>query len=161
MKGIPPQILRRLRTTLLECGPFGNKQELEALFVDSRISVWRNELPEAGNRRERVHVILNFLNNKYNDAQESALVLFLYVLSEYVDAVDSCYRQLTELTQQLEHYFSINEYVEENEAHSPSHSKEPFAGPQTNFTVYVHKKGKIDQVINVEELGELNIGTKK
>lgn len=102
MKGIPPNILDRLRTTLLDCGPFDSGPALRAAFVDARIWPWRDRLPQAHTRTERVDATVDLLHDKYTDQQENALVLFLRVLSERIDPGDACRQRLVELADELE-----------------------------------------------------------
>jgi hypothetical protein len=101
--GMAPDLYSRLRAALLDCGPFGSEGELRAVFVDQRISPWRNHLPAAGNPMQRVEAIISFLYNQYSVAQENALVLLLKVLSEQNDPADVCQQRLAQLADELEH----------------------------------------------------------
>ena len=64
MNDIPPRILNRLYKTLLNCGPFENDKGLRAVFVDKRISPWRDSLPQANSPNERVRITVDFLKTK-------------------------------------------------------------------------------------------------
>lgn len=100
--GISSCLYKRLRATLLSCGPFASDSELRAVFVDARLSPWRNSLPQAGDPASRVNAAVNFMYNKHNDVQENALVLLLQVLSDHTDPGDDCHRLLVELVSELE-----------------------------------------------------------
>jgi hypothetical protein len=100
--GISPGTYGRLRTALLECGPFATDNELQAVFIDSRIQPWRHSLPKSDSTANRVQAVINFLYNKYSSSQENALVLFLRVLSEQIDAGDECRQRLIDLAQEIE-----------------------------------------------------------
>jgi hypothetical protein len=100
--GISPGLYKRLRTTLLRCGPFGSDDNLWAVFTDARIVAWRNTLPGASSRASRVDALIAFLYDKYSDSQQNALVLLLHVLSDPIDSGDACHRQLAELASELE-----------------------------------------------------------
>ena len=91
----------RLRNTLLKSNYFDNDRNLQSLFVDERIGLWRDELPQANSRAERVEATVSSLRGKYNDAQERALVLLLQVLRDRVDPNDAYYQELVELIDAL------------------------------------------------------------
>jgi hypothetical protein len=99
--GIAPELYRRLQKVLLKCGPFNTDQELRAVFVDKRISSWRDKLPEATDRTKRVNGVIDFLYRQNNEKKEKALVLFLQVLGEQVPIQDICHRQLMEIARKL------------------------------------------------------------
>lgn len=100
--GIDPLLYRRLREILLKCGPFNTDQELRAVFIDQRISVWRDKLPETYERTKRVNGVIDFLYRQDNEKKENALVLFLRVLSEQLSNQDTCHQQLVEMSHKLE-----------------------------------------------------------
>jgi hypothetical protein len=100
--GIPSNLLKQLRTALLECGPFTSDQELKAVFVDERLSPWHHQIPQAQNPTERVERVVEFLHTRHNDKRENALALFLRVLSERPDKGDACHQHLADLGSELE-----------------------------------------------------------
>lgn len=106
MINISPNLYKRLRNTLLNCGPFANTAELKAVFIDARISCWRDNLPDAADTANRVNVVIDFLSRQSNEIKENALVLLLHVLSDQRSPEDVCHQQLEalagELQQQLE-----------------------------------------------------------
>lgn len=83
----------------MSCGPFASDEHLRAVFVDSRIRPWRDQLPEAESHFERVTRVIAFLADRQN---ESVLVLTLKVLSELHDENDNCRSTLIELATELE-----------------------------------------------------------
>ncbi len=101
---IAPQLYARLRAELLQCGPFDDAAALANIFVDARISRWRDRLPDtARDRRERVEaVIKRFYSMGGERSEDNALVLLLRVLSDRVETGDVCRRMLTELAFELE-----------------------------------------------------------
>lgn len=101
--GISPNLLEQLRRVLLECGPIDEDSTLRAIFVDKRLSPWKDRLPEANDRTKRVNSIINFLLNEYNEAKNNALVLLLQVLSEGLEPEDNCHHRLAILATALEH----------------------------------------------------------
>ncbi len=77
MSGISSNLLNRLQTTLLTCGPFASDRELKTGFIDARISPWRDSLPQADNSASRVQAVVNFLHDRYNTRSENVRVLLL------------------------------------------------------------------------------------
>ena len=102
MPGIPPDLLYRLRITLIQCGPFNNDQALHAVFVDSRVAAWRYRLRETASVDDRVDALIDGLYYQFNPMDENALVQFLRVLSECISEADACRNSLTNLAQELE-----------------------------------------------------------
>ena len=100
-KGIPYDLNRQLRMVLLDCGPFATAQELTVIFVDKRLSPWRNRLPQAANPIARVESIIDFLYYQHNDVEENALVLLLQVLSERFASENICHHRLAKLADEL------------------------------------------------------------
>lgn len=101
--GIPPNLNKQLRTVLLDCGPFATDQELKAIFVDERLSQWRNRIPQANNPTERVERAIEFLFTQHNNVGENALVLFVHALRDRHDKADACHQRLTDVASELEH----------------------------------------------------------
>ncbi len=102
MSGISPGLAQQIRTTLLSCGPFSGDRELYAVFVDARISPWRNTIPQAHSPGTRVNAIISHLIDRHNTSQQNALVLFLRVLGERMDPGDVCHRDLGQAADMLE-----------------------------------------------------------
>lgn len=98
---LSPDIHKQLRQTLLRCGPFDHDRNLRVVFVDARLSLWREGLPEALSRAERVDAVIAYLLDQYNRDGENALILFLRVLSEQFWQADACHHQLRELADEL------------------------------------------------------------
>lgn len=112
---LPPQLNDRLQRALLRCGPFDSDVDLRAMFVDTRISPWRDAFPEVRSRRSRVSVLIDELLHHYTPARENALVLFLHVLREKASPGDACHQDLTMLTEELAQHRNI-----QNAAPEPS-----------------------------------------
>jgi hypothetical protein len=102
MPGIPPDLNNRIQAVLLECGPFDSDRDIRAVFVDNRLSPWRQSLPQAGNLAARVQAVVEYLHDRYNAAGDNALVLLLCVLSERIDPGDACHQRLAGLAAELE-----------------------------------------------------------
>lgn len=109
MSGIPSEIYKHLRGTLLGCGPFNNDAQLRAVFADASLSPWRNRIPEANNPADRVEATIDFLKDKYHSKnQTNALVLLVEVLKDRIDQDDACYNSLTNLGDELRSLFQTS-----------------------------------------------------
>ncbi len=105
MSGIPSNILYSLRDTLAKCEPFETDRSLRTLFVDERINLWRDRLPQADTVINRVDALVNYLYDKKNRDGSSGLVLFLKALIDATKSQDGIYDQLVELLMQLSQVF--------------------------------------------------------
>ena len=85
----------------MRCGPFRSDNALSPLFVDSRISQWRDLLPSWDNPAERVRAVIEKLAERHNVSGENALVLLLYVLRDQAPTGDACYSELDVLANEL------------------------------------------------------------
>jgi formylglycine-generating enzyme required for sulfatase activity len=102
MSGLPSDLNKRLRDTLVMCPQFDTDENLRAIFVDERIFPWRNALSQAISRNSRVQLAINFLYEQQNIRNENALVLLLQVLSECVDLGDILCHKLSALADEVE-----------------------------------------------------------
>ena len=103
MSGLPSHLYSQLRQTLLDCGPFGSNNVIWSIFAHPKLRPFRSQLPEANGRAQRVEVILAYLIEKYRaEPRENALVIFLDVLCEKLDAENECHGQLEVLARTLE-----------------------------------------------------------
>jgi len=103
MAGIPPNMHKQLREALLDCGPFGDDNQLRAVFAHPKLRPWRHSVPQASNPADRVDATIAFLVEKRRaDTKENALVLLLQVLSERFDPADECHPRLAKLAENLE-----------------------------------------------------------
>jgi len=92
-----------IRRGLLQCGPFASDTELGTVFTNPRISPWKNQVPSANSREQRVDALIDVLYDQYDTAGDNALALFVRVLSERTDPQNACQSQLAELADLLDH----------------------------------------------------------
>jgi hypothetical protein len=110
IEGIPPALYRRLKDTLLECAAFADDQSLDVTFSDARINPWRQSLPQAKNKVQRVEATIDYLYPKTHAVfGENALALFLYVLKDQVHEEDALHQALSDLRVELERLRAQNQ----------------------------------------------------
>jgi hypothetical protein len=132
-------LYRRLRAALLRCGPFESDRALRAVFVDARISAWRDALPEADSPGGRVDAVIEALSRRQSSAGASALALLMQVLSERAAPGDACHGQLTALAQEVNG--ALSAAAAPSLADRDTSSREPPARPAAQ----VHGDGAISQ----------------
>lgn len=111
--GIPADVSTQMYITLQRCRQFNSDDELRAVFVDQRIALWRNALPEASDSETRIGKTIAYLWNCENTQHENGLILFLYVLSDRVESGDIRKQQLIRLADALESvWLPVRTYTE-------------------------------------------------
>lgn len=101
MNSLSPDLSKRLRMALLECGPFNNNQQLQAIFIDTRLQAWYHRLPQSSSPMRLVDSTIAFLHDKYNDQKDNGLVLLLQVLSDHSHPADACHQRLADLANEI------------------------------------------------------------
>lgn len=101
-RGIPGYLTPRLRTALRQSDVFDSDRRLRTLFADARLHPWRDALPDAHDRDERVDALLDYLYDQTNARGDSALILFLRVLCERINPDDALHRRLSDLADELD-----------------------------------------------------------
>lgn len=108
MGTLPPETLALARDAFKTCGPFDSNLDLLAVFEDARLAPWREDVPLAGNRLDRIDALIAWLleDTSAQDEQETscphhALVLFTRVCAEHAGRDDACYDQLQAVAQRL------------------------------------------------------------
>jgi hypothetical protein len=139
MDGIPGDLYRYVQTALLRCGPFDSDRALRPLFVDARLSAWRDLLPEAGSRAERARAVIDALSERANPAGENALALLLRVLAENTPPGDACRGQLVALAAEVAAVLRADV--------SPGDT--PPAHPATGTTTFDQRGQQVGTQINV------------
>ncbi len=99
---LPSDFMLPLRQVLLDCGPFDTDRQLRAVFAHPTLRLWRDRLPGADNKQDRVDYTINFLLDQYTSEGANGLILFLQVLTERINPGDACHHRLAELARQLE-----------------------------------------------------------
>jgi hypothetical protein len=100
---IPADLYAQLRHTLLTCWSYESDYQIDAVFLDPRLSPWRHGIPQAGSKAATVDALISYLHDKQHASSgRNALVLLLEVLGEQIDPGDSCAPQMRELGGMLE-----------------------------------------------------------
>ncbi len=132
MVSISPNLYKQLRNTLTNCGEFSSIDVLRAIFVDARISHWRDDLPTGRNPAELANLTIDFLLQKSNTQEENALVLFLHVLKDQKSPEDICYQKLAMMAEKLEGNIKSN-------LAKPHHAQSHSPSPQDLLTCFEQK----------------------
>jgi hypothetical protein len=101
MSGLASDLTRRLREVLLRCGPFDSNRSLRAVFVDGRIHAWRDLVPEAASRAERVDAVIDKLLDRTDLQGVPALALLAEVLADRIPPGDACHHSLARVSAEL------------------------------------------------------------
>src|SRR2546421_9496897 len=73
---------QKIEETCKQCTDiFDSQQSLKQLFDNPLISAWKESLPQAASKDQRIDITLNYLTDKENALGQNALALFLQVLS--------------------------------------------------------------------------------
>lgn len=100
---ISPETFNQVRQVLLDCGPFGDNNQLQAVFAHPKLKPFRHGVPQAPTLATRVDGVIAFLIEKRRaDTGENALVLFVRALGERLDPADELHSRLVELATNLE-----------------------------------------------------------
>lgn len=76
------ELYARLRTTLLQCGEFDNHHSLRAIFVIDELRPFRDDLPQAASKSERVDACLDYLLSRRLSDGRPALLPFIAALRD-------------------------------------------------------------------------------
>lgn len=152
-EALPPELEQRLRAALLRCGPFASDRELRAIFVDTRIARWRDDIPDnTPSRGKRVELFIEGLLSQRDDAGNNALTLVLQVLADRTPPGDSCHRELADLAHAVQ------------EAAITVPGSTPLVSPPqgTKYEIHVHDGGQIGAIgDNAKIEGGIHFGDKK
>lgn len=102
MTTLEPNLYRQLQEILLRCDVMQSHRSLTAIFVDSRLTPWRNHLPEANSVFERVQTVIETFIDKTNAAGENGLLLLLQVLQDNTPTGDQLHHELGQLVKDVQ-----------------------------------------------------------
>ena len=91
---LPPDRYNAIRQLLLDCAPMDSNRAIRALFMQGKLSTWKNRVPDATDRQERVELLIERFADKHNSDGENALLLLLEVLRDREETADLCHKQL-------------------------------------------------------------------
>jgi hypothetical protein len=88
MISLPTALMGRCRSALLRCNKFDSHESLKTVFAVKELQPFKDALPEANDRGDRVDKVMHFLLDKKVDEGQSAFIVFLNALCIYVDEND-------------------------------------------------------------------------
>lgn len=94
--GLPSVLHNRLVNVLKRSPQFNSNANLRAIFIDSRIHPWVDNLPEADTLTNRVRVTISCLYDQYGANGENALALLLQVLVDNTHSAIALHHDLSE-----------------------------------------------------------------
>jgi hypothetical protein len=77
---LPTHLYRRCRATFLKCSQFESHTTLRAVFTAGDLSTYRNGLPEADNKEDRVDSVLDYLLEQAFRESQPVIVEFIEML---------------------------------------------------------------------------------
>ncbi len=76
----PPDLRRALENVLMQCHVLDSDERLRTLFMSYSLIPWRDSLPSASSKFERIQLLIDFLYEKRTADGEYVLLLFLFAL---------------------------------------------------------------------------------
>ncbi len=105
MVTISADLIQRLRDVLTRCSALDSDRALRAVFVDERLALWINRVPEnTPDRATRVALLIVAFCDKTNAQGDNALILLLRVLAEQTPPDDALHNDLNQLTDEFSVY---------------------------------------------------------
>lgn len=101
VQGVSGNLFNRCRNTLLQCGEFDSDASLRAVLVTSKLRPFRDRLPKAADRSERVDRCLAFLLNSRHSDGCSVLPTFLEALRDRYQPGDVLRDELASLAEDI------------------------------------------------------------
>jgi len=100
--GLSSELTQRCRTTFLKCSEFDSNASLRAIFVTDELYSFRDRLPAAGNKSERVDKCLEFLLDKRLSNGRPVLPIFLAALRDRYQEGDALRDELGALAEAVQ-----------------------------------------------------------
>ena len=98
MAGLSNILYQQCRDTLSQCDEFNGDSQLQAIFVVNELAPFRNGLPSAASKSERIDACLAFLIPRYLTDDRPTLSLFLSALSSKYQEGDRLHDELIRLS---------------------------------------------------------------
>jgi hypothetical protein len=99
---LPPALLKKIKTALLDLPYFADEKHLLSLMVDARICAWKDDFPSANTVKQRVDQTIGYFQLKETAEQQNGLALLLTILSEETPEGDKNRQILSELARQVQ-----------------------------------------------------------
>lgn len=92
---------KKVRDALLIAGCMDSNSSLRAMFVDTRLALWRSQVPEANSKGERVNITIAKFMDQFNSSQQNILAVLLEVIGQREAGMLAT--TLLELSQQVQY----------------------------------------------------------
>lgn len=90
------------RTTLLKCNEFDDDASLRTVFITEDLYDFRNGLPSASNKADRVDRILDYMLAQWTSTRQPVLPIVLRALRDRYMAGNALHGELNDLARQVE-----------------------------------------------------------
>ncbi|MBN2004037.1 MAG: HNH endonuclease [Anaerolineae bacterium] len=102
MAWLPSDLHIRCRTTLIKCSEFDNHASLQAVFVTEELAIYRDRIPQAASKDERVGQTTFFLLEQRLSGGRPVFPVFLATLRNKYASGDAMRDELEELCAEVE-----------------------------------------------------------
>ncbi len=107
MVGFSSGLLLRCHNTLRQCSEFDNSRSLRSVFMTSYLKPYRDRLPDADNKADRVGVTIDYLISRPTGGDQFVFLLFLIELARRRLEGDALRDELERLRIDVEHELKI------------------------------------------------------
>jgi hypothetical protein len=108
MPGLSEELYNRCRNTLLQCSEFDTDAAVRAVFVTDELRPFRDRLPSAGSRSERIDACLAFLADQRLRDSRAVLPLFLAALRDRYQEGDALRDELGALVKDVRQSLGVS-----------------------------------------------------
>ena len=102
MVGLPPELQQRCRASLLCCQEFDSDAMVRSVFISPLLWPFRDRLPSAGSKAERVATTLDYLLAQQAGDARPVLPFFLYALRDLYEPGNALRDELEALAGEIE-----------------------------------------------------------
>ncbi|MBN1450150.1 MAG: formylglycine-generating enzyme family protein [Anaerolineales bacterium] len=113
MTGLSSDLYRRCREVLLRCAEFDTNAALRTVFITPELIPFRDGMPEASSRTDRVDAVIAYLTQKYYNGH-SALALFVKMLYAKTTNGDNGSQDLKQLQTEIEYALEGKDNSQQN-----------------------------------------------
>ncbi len=135
MVTLPGILVERCRETLLKSDKFDTDQKLQTVFViQQELAPYRDELPEADSRGDRVDKVIAFLLHKDSIGEQAVFLKFLRALLHHTSKEEYLFTELWQLCIEVESVYFVAQSRQEPLDHSLEVTEDGSIGWYTSNT---------------------------